>query len=170
MSRDDGMNEHGIDWICGCWIVSSGRILAWKLGKSPLICQTLTTHLTQPNSHGPDDYPETIDYHLLDMSRDDGMDEHGIDWLCGCWITSLPHSLGKWVTEMLIPLQKAQPSYFKDSFALKDLLDALILPSNAQFFTNNATSMYTNIKTDPELEEITKYIIDMLEVSKLSLC
>jgi hypothetical protein len=47
--------------------------------------QTLTTHLIQHyDSHGPDDYPKTIDYHHLDMSRDDGMDEHGIDWLCGC--------------------------------------------------------------------------------------
>jgi hypothetical protein len=32
--------------------------------------------------------PKTIDYHHLDMSRDDGMDEHGIDWLCGCWMSS----------------------------------------------------------------------------------
>jgi hypothetical protein len=26
-------------------------------------------------------FPKTIDYHHLDMSRDDGMDEHGMDWL-----------------------------------------------------------------------------------------
>jgi hypothetical protein len=36
MSRDDGMDEHGIDWLCGCWM-SSGRMLAGKLGKSQLI-------------------------------------------------------------------------------------------------------------------------------------
>jgi hypothetical protein len=36
------------------------------------------------DSHGPDDQPKTIDYHHLDMSRDDGMDENGIDWLYGC--------------------------------------------------------------------------------------
>jgi hypothetical protein len=36
MSRDDGMDEHGIDWLCGCRM-SSGRTLAWKLGKLQLI-------------------------------------------------------------------------------------------------------------------------------------
>jgi hypothetical protein len=25
--------------------------------------------------------PKTTDYHHLGMSRDDGMDEHGIDWI-----------------------------------------------------------------------------------------
>jgi hypothetical protein len=34
--------------------------------------------------HGPDDQPKTIHHHHLDMSRDDGMDEHGSDWLYGC--------------------------------------------------------------------------------------
>jgi hypothetical protein len=47
-------------------------------------CLALTTNLTQHDPHGPDDLPKTIDYHHLDMSRDDGMDEHGIDWLGGC--------------------------------------------------------------------------------------
>jgi hypothetical protein len=37
------------------------------------------------------DGSKTIDYHHLDMSRDDGMDEHGIQWLYdGC-----PHQ-GSW--------------------------------------------------------------------------
>ena len=36
------------------------------------------------------------------------------------------------VSEMLIPIKKAQPSYFQDSFALKLLLDALELPDNAK--------------------------------------
>jgi hypothetical protein len=35
----------------------------------------------QHDSHGPDDGSKTIDYPYLDMSRDDGMDEHGIEWL-----------------------------------------------------------------------------------------
>jgi predicted SAM-dependent methyltransferase len=47
--------------------------------------------LTQHDSHGPDDHPKTIDYHHLDMPRDDGMDEHGIDWLYGC------HQVGFWL-------------------------------------------------------------------------
>jgi SHS2 domain-containing protein len=42
-------------------------------------CPTLTTNPTQHDSHGPDDHPKTIDYHHMDISRDDGMDEHGID-------------------------------------------------------------------------------------------
>jgi hypothetical protein len=46
--------------------------------------QASTTNLTQHDSHGPDDGSKTIDYHHLDMSRDDGMDEHGNDWLYGC--------------------------------------------------------------------------------------
>jgi hypothetical protein len=33
------------------------------------------------DSHGQDDQPKTNDYHPLGMSRDDGMNEHGIDWL-----------------------------------------------------------------------------------------
>jgi hypothetical protein len=47
-------------------------------------CHTPTKNLTQHNPHGPDDLPKTIDYHHPDMSRDDGMDEHGMDWLYGC--------------------------------------------------------------------------------------
>jgi hypothetical protein len=50
--------------------------------------------LSRPNhksystrTHGPDDNPKTIDYQHLDMARDDGMDEHGIDWLYGCHLT-----------------------------------------------------------------------------------
>jgi hypothetical protein len=41
-------------------------------------------YLTQQDPHGLDDHLNTIHYHHLDMSRDDGMDEHGIDWLLGC--------------------------------------------------------------------------------------
>ena len=76
-------------------------------------------------------------------------------------VSSLPHGLGKWISEMLLPIARAQPSYFKDSFVLKDLLMALgTLPSNAILFTSNATSMYTNIKTDPALAAISAYLRD----------
>jgi hypothetical protein len=54
-------------------------------------CHAPTTNLTQHNPHGPDDSLKTIDYHHLDMARDDGMDEHGIDWLVGC------HLVGFWL-------------------------------------------------------------------------
>ena len=73
-------------------------------------------------------------------------------------VTSIPHALGKWVTEMLMPIAKAQPSYFKDSFVLKDMLDNLHLPPNARLFTSDAVSMYTNIKTKEALEEICNHI------------
>jgi hypothetical protein len=57
----------------------------WEVGKIfPCFCLSLTTNLTQHDSRGPDDHPKTIDYHHLDMPRDDGMDEHGIDWPYGC--------------------------------------------------------------------------------------
>jgi hypothetical protein len=42
----------------------------------------------------PDDHPKTFDYHHLDMSRDDGMDENGIDWFCGCHLVEF--WLGSW--------------------------------------------------------------------------
>jgi hypothetical protein len=52
--------------------------------------------ITQHDSHGPDDVANTIDYHHLDMSRDDGMDEHGNDWLYGYHLAArLSHCIGK---------------------------------------------------------------------------
>jgi hypothetical protein len=63
----------------------SGRILAEKLGISSAdFCHVLTTNLAQHDSHRPDDQPKTIHYHCLNIARDDGMDENGIDWLYGC--------------------------------------------------------------------------------------
>jgi hypothetical protein len=70
----------------------SDRILAEKLGKFWLkswanyirCCHALTTNLIKHDSHGPDDQPKTTHCHHIDMSRDDGMDENGIDWIYGC--------------------------------------------------------------------------------------
>eukprot|EP00956_Cyclotella_meneghiniana_P030459 scaffold76745_cov49-Cyclotella_meneghiniana.AAC.3 len=59
---------------------------------------------------------------------------------------------------MLLPIAKDQPSYFKDSFVLKALLDKLVLPPNARLFTADAVSMYTNIKTSTALQEIGTFI------------
>jgi hypothetical protein len=75
-------------------------------------------------------------------------------------VSSIPHGLGKWVTEKLQPVAQAQPSYFKDTFAIKDMLDPLNLPLNARLFTALATSMYTNIQTEPALHEISEYLRD----------
>lgn len=74
-------------------------------------------------------------------------------------VSSLTHGLGKWVSEMLIPIQKAQPSYFQDSFALKLLLDALELPHNAQLFTADATSMYTLSSRLDLLSQVSRSIL-----------
>ena len=40
--------------------------------------QTPATNPTHHDLHGPDDPQTTIDYHHLDLSRDDGMDEQEI--------------------------------------------------------------------------------------------
>ncbi len=61
---------------------------------------------------------------------------------------SLPHSIGKWVDRQLQPVVQRQPTYFKNSFDLKSLLDNMeCLPTNACLFTYDAISMYTNIDT-----------------------
>jgi hypothetical protein len=73
-------------------------------------------------------------------------------------VSSIPHGLGKWVTEQLHPIAIAQKSYFKDSFELKDMLDQLRLRPNARFWKADATSMYTNIETTPALTEISAYL------------
>ena len=62
------------------------------------------------------------------------------------------------MTEALLPIQAVQKSYFKDSFELKTILDTLEFPPNALLFTADASSMYTNIKTEPALSSIEEYI------------
>ena len=76
-------------------------------------------------------------------------------------VSSLPHGLGKWITEMLLPIAQAQKSFFQDSFELKDLLETITVPSNGLLFTSDATSMYTNILTEPALQTISAYLRSM---------
>ena len=73
-------------------------------------------------------------------------------------VTSIQHGLGKWIDQMLQPIAKQQPTYFKDSFALKQSLQTLHLPPNALLFTSDAVSMYTNIQTEPALLVISNYL------------
>ena len=73
-------------------------------------------------------------------------------------VSSIQHGLGKWVDQMLQPIARAPSFYFKDSFAFKQLIDRLTLPSHAQLFTSDATSMYTNIQTGRALETISDYL------------
>jgi hypothetical protein len=68
------------------------------------------------------------------------------------------YGLGKWVTEKLQPIAEKQPSYFKDSFALKVQLNQLTIPYNGLLFTADADSMYTYIPTEPALVEFSSYL------------
>jgi hypothetical protein len=59
------------------------------------------------------------------------------------------HPLGVVVDTHLQEYAKKQSSYVKNSFQLKELLEALPpLPNNAVLITADATDMYTNINTD----------------------
>ena len=73
-------------------------------------------------------------------------------------LASLPHSLGQWVDLALQPVVTSQPTYFKDSFALKRELNTLVIPPNASLFTYDAVSMYTNIEIDDCLERISTFL------------
>ena len=73
-------------------------------------------------------------------------------------LASLPHSLGQWVDLVLQPVVTSQPTYFKDSFALKRELKTLVIPHNASLFTYDAVSMYTNIEIDDCLERISTFL------------
>jgi hypothetical protein len=86
MSRDDGMHEHGIDYFYGCHQVGLW-LQSWPNHRQ--FISRPNPNMTQNDSHGPDDGPKTIDYHHLGMSRDDGMDEHGIDYFYGCRLVGL---------------------------------------------------------------------------------
>jgi hypothetical protein len=73
-------------------------------------------------------------------------------------ISSTPHGLGKWVDQMLQPIASSQPSYFRDSFAFKQLITPLTLPPGARLFTSDAKSMYTNIPTEPAITQVSAYL------------
>ena len=60
---------------------------------------------------------------------------------------------------MLQPVAKAQLTYFKNSFELKQTLESRPVPPNASLFTYDAVSMYTNIDTDACIEVLTEYLI-----------
>ena len=73
-------------------------------------------------------------------------------------MSSLPHGLGKWVDTQLQLVAHTQPSYFQDTYCLKQLLSSIDIPPNALLFTADAKSMYTNIRTGPSLEHISKLL------------
>jgi len=73
---------------------------------------------------------------------------------------SLPHAIGKWVDQQLQPAVQKQQTYFKNSYALKQELDEMILPPNACLFTYDAVSMYTNINTEDCITRLSTYLTD----------
>ena len=73
---------------------------------------------------------------------------------------SIVHPLGKWVDTQLQPMAKSMPTYFQDSFALKELLSITSIPIGARVFTSDAVAMYPNIKTDIALPRIATYLRD----------
>ena len=72
---------------------------------------------------------------------------------------SLSASISTFIDFKLQPLTKTIPSYIKNSADLLNQLDSLdLLPSNAQLFTSDATSMYTNIDPGEGIEVLVKYL------------
>jgi hypothetical protein len=71
---------------------------------------------------------------------------------------SLLYAIGVWVDRQLQQIAIRQPSYIKNSKALKDLLLPLELPPTARLFTADAVSMYTNIDTNHALRSIGQYL------------
>jgi hypothetical protein len=99
MSRDDGMDEHGIERLYnGClYQAGFGLEIVGPIITMPnfLICpDNKSDPQHDSHSHGPDDGSKTIDYHHLGMSRDDGMDDHGLERLYGYRLSGF--GLGSW--------------------------------------------------------------------------
>ena len=76
---------------------------------------------------------------------------------------NLLHPSGHLITEWLQSLAKMHKSYFQDSFMLKKELELQEIPSNARLFICDATSMYTNIRTRPELYSIRQFALENKE-------
>ena len=67
-------------------------------------------------------------------------------------------ALGLWVDKYFQPIARDMPSYFKNSEALVQELQAMTLPPGTKLFTADAVSMYTNIPTNKALRVIGQYL------------
>jgi hypothetical protein len=72
----------------------------------------------------------------------------------------LIHPLGKWLDYTLQPVVPSQPSYFKDSFTLKQELDNLVLSPNASIISFNTISIYTNIDINDSIKCISTFLAE----------
>ena len=73
---------------------------------------------------------------------------------------SITNPIGKWVDVQLQPVAQSMPTFFKDSFAFKKLLETLITQPGIRGFSADAVGMYTNIHTGAALAAISKYLRD----------
>jgi hypothetical protein len=80
---------------------------------------------------------------------------------------SLLYGIGVWVDDKLQNIACRQKTYFKSSYDLKKELINMHLPSSAHLFTSDAFSMYTDINTDPVLQEIVHYLCTDIPVPAL---
>ena len=84
-----GMYQEMMEWMSSILIgfVANGHDdFVLGVGQmEPIFAPILTTNPTQHDPHGPDDTFQTINSHHWDLSREDGMDEQHIDWICGQW-------------------------------------------------------------------------------------
>ncbi len=61
---------------------------------------------------------------------------------------------------MLQPIVKAQSTYFKDSWTLKQELNKLVIPKNASILSFDAVPMYTSIDTEDCIKQLSEYLIN----------
>jgi hypothetical protein len=73
---------------------------------------------------------------------------------------SVTYALGKWVDTQLQPMAKSMPTYFKDSFALKEILDGLQVRPGTRVFTADATAMYQYIDPEKAIPVVAEYLRD----------
>ena len=74
---------------------------------------------------------------------------------------SITNPVGQWVDIMLQPIMQKMPTYFKDSFAFKELVSDLVVPIGGRLFTADAVQMYSYIDTDAALAVICPYLRSM---------
>ena len=160
---DDHLNDAGIyrsytPAQAQRWIDSTKtRLTDWidthkdKLSKSDRT--SLRTHMSQ-NTNPYGRFYGTLKVHK--MTADKPLTSRPIVSCPG----SLLYPLAAWVDTQLQPVARAQPSYIKDSFTLKQQLLALDLPPNRTYrlFTADAVSMYTNIPTQHALASLAHYL------------
>ena len=91
---------------------------------------------------------------LKDPEQTDFCPTRPVCSMCG----SLTHPLGAWINRVLQPVATGQTSYFPNSAKFLQLVSELNLPPNAQLFTADARSMYTNINTEIALDIIPDFI------------